>query len=299
MGSHLCDRLLGSGHRVLCLDNFITGNRENVAHLLDEPDFTFVEHDIIGPFEAPEPPAFVFHLASPASPPAYLRWPIETLEVGSVGTKNALEIARRAGARFLFTSTSEIYGDPEVSPQPERYRGSVSCTGPRSVYDEAKRYGEALVTAYRRHHDVDTRIVRIFNTFGPRLKPEDGRAVSNFIKQALAGEPLTIYGDGSQTRSFCYVSDLIDGLVALMESDHAEPVNIGSPDERTILEIAELILAKTGSTSTIEFHPLPEDDPLQRKPDISLARDVLGWAPQVSLEDGLDLTLDWFRSLDP
>lgn len=299
LGSHLCDRLLGSGHRVVCLDNLITGNKENVAHLLDEPDFTLVEHDIIRPFEAAEPPKFVFHLASPASPPAYLRWPIETLEVGSVGTKNALEIARRAGARFLFTSTSEIYGDPEVSPQPESYRGSVSCTGPRSVYDEAKRYGEALVTAYRRHHDVDTRIVRIFNTFGPRLKPEDGRAVSNFMKQALADEPLTIYGDGSQTRSFCYVSDLIDGLVALMKSGHEEPVNIGSPDERTILEVAELILSKTGSASTIEFHPLPEDDPLQRKPDISLARDVLGWSPRVSLEDGLDLTLDWFRSLHP
>jgi dTDP-glucose 4,6-dehydratase len=297
LGSHLCDKLLGAGHRVLCLDNFVTGDRANIAHLAAHEDFTFVEHDIIEPFEAPEPPSEVFHLASPASPPAYLRLPIETLEVGSIGTKNALEIARRAGARILFTSTSEIYGDPEISPQPESYRGSVSCTGPRSVYDEAKRYGEALVMAYRRHFDVDTRIVRIFNTFGPRLKPEDGRAVSNFTKQALAGEPLTIYGDGSQTRSFCYVSDLIDGLLALMASDHPDPVNIGSTDERTILEVAKLVLERTESDSSLEFHPLPEDDPLQRRPDISLAKEVLGWAPQVPFEEGLDLTVDWFRSL--
>ena len=298
LGSHLCDKLLGAGHRVLCLDNFVTGDRSNVAHLEEDSRFSLVEHDIIQPFEAPEAPGLVFHLASPASPPAYLRLPVETLEVGSVGTKNALEIARRAGARLLFTSTSEIYGDPEISPQPETYRGSVSCTGPRSVYDEAKRYGEAMVMAYRRHHGVDTRIVRIFNTFGPRLKPEDGRAVSNFIKQALAGEPLTIYGDGSQTRSFCFVSDLIDGLMALMTSAYQEPVNIGSTDERTILEVAELVKVKTDSESPIEFHPLPEDDPLQRRPDISLADQVLGWAPKVSFEDGLDTTVEWFRSLN-
>lgn len=297
LGSHLCDRLIAAGDRVLCLDNLVTGDEANIAHLLGRDDFIFVKHDIIDPYEPDEPPSEIYHLASPASPPAYLRLPIETLEVGSIGTKNALEIARRAGARLLFSSTSEIYGDPEVSPQPETYRGSVSCTGPRSVYDEAKRYGEALVMAYRRHHGVDTRIVRIFNTFGPRLKPEDGRAVSNFIKQALAGEPLTIYGDGSQTRSFCYVSDLIEGLVALMASNHPEPVNIGNTDERSILEMAKLVLERTGSASPIEFHPLPEDDPLQRRPDISLAGEVLGWAPQVPFEEGLDRTIEWFRGL--
>jgi len=298
LGSQLCDRLLERGDRVLCLDNLVTGDKANISHLLDRDDFAFVEHDIIQPYAPTESPAEVWHLASPASPPAYMRLPIETLEVGSVGTKNALEIARRAEARFLFTSTSEIYGDPEISPQPESYRGSVSCIGPRSVYDEAKRYGEAMVMAYRRYHDVDTRIVRIFNTFGPRLKPEDGRAVSNFTKQALAGEPLTIYGDGSQTRSFCYVSDLIEGLLALMASDHPDPVNIGSTDERTILEVAKLVLERTGSQSPIDFHPLPEDDPLQRRPDISLAREVLGWSPRVSFEEGLDRTVDWFRNLD-
>ena len=299
LGSHLCDRVLAAGDRVLCLDNLLTGDKANIEHLLERDDFTFVEHDIIEPYDPPEAPDEVWHMASPASPPAYLRHPIATLEVGSVGTKNALEIARRAGARFLFTSTSEVYGDPEISPQPESYRGSVSCTGPRSVYDEAKRYGEALVMAYRRHHDVDTRIVRIFNTFGPRLKPEDGRAVSNFVKQALAGDPLTIYGDGSQTRSFCYVSDLIDGLLALMAGDHPGPMNIGSTDERTILEVAKLVLERTGSHSRIETHPLPEDDPLQRRPDISLAREVLGWSPTVPFEAGLDRTVEWFRTLQP
>jgi len=297
LGSHLCDRLLAEGYRVLCLDNFATGDAANVAHLSDNADFELVDHDITEPYLEAEPPAIVFHLASPASPPAYLSLPIETLEVGSAGTKNALEIARRAGALFLITSTSEVYGDPEVSPQPETYRGSVSTTGPRSVYDESKRYAEALVMAYHRTHGVDTRIVRIFNTFGPRLKPEDGRAVSNFIKQALEGEPLTVYGDGSQTRSFCYVDDQIDGILLLARSDYRLPVNIGNPDERTILEVAELVKQKTGSDSPIVFEPLPEDDPLQRRPDLTLAAEVLGWQPRVPFEEGLDATIEWFRSL--
>ena len=294
LGSHLCDRLLADGYRVLCLDNFATGGRDNVAHLAENAGFEVVDHDITHPFTPDERPAAVFHLASPASPPAYYRLPVETLEVGSIGTRNALDMARDAGARFLFTSTSEVYGDPEVSPQPETYNGNVSCTGPRSVYDEAKRYGEALVMAYRRLYGMETRIVRIFNTYGPRLQPDDGRAVSNFIRQALAGDPLTVYGDGSQTRSFCYVSDLIEGIVALANSDCADPVNIGNPDERTILEIAETVRRMTGTTSPIEFHPLPQDDPLQRCPDISRAAAVLGWKPNVSLEEGVETTIQWF-----
>ncbi len=296
LGSHLCDRLLVEGYRVLCVDNFATGGRSNVAHLDDNPSFELLDHDITKPFTPEERPAVVFHLASPASPPAYYRLPIETLEVGSIGTKNALEVARQTGARFLLTSTSEVYGDPEITPQPETYNGNVSCTGPRSVYDEAKRYAEALVTAYRRLYGMETRTVRIFNTYGPRLQPDDGRAISNFIKQALSGEPLTVYGDGSQTRSFCYVSDLIEGILALARSDFAEPVNIGNPDERTILDIAHTVQRLTGTDSPIEFHPLPQDDPMQRCPDINRARTILGWEPSVSLEDGVEKTIRWFSS---
>ena len=299
LGSHLCDRLLDDGYRVLCLDNFATGDSTNVSHLDANHSFSLVDHDITRPFEPDERPAAVFHLASPASPPAYYRLPVETLEVGSIGTKNALEIARRTGARFLFTSTSEVYGDPDVSPQPETYNGNVSCTGPRSVYDEAKRYGEALVMAYRRLYGMQTRIVRIFNTYGPRLQADDGRAISNFIKQSLAGTPLTVYGDGSQTRSFCYVSDQIDGIVALASSDYAEPVNIGNPDERTILDIARTIQAMTGTDSPLEFQPLPQDDPLQRCPDITRAREILGWQPTVSLEQGVGETIRWFEAQAP
>ncbi|HVM35646.1 MAG TPA: UDP-glucuronic acid decarboxylase family protein [Actinomycetota bacterium] len=298
LGSHLCDRLIDEGARVVCLDNFLTGAYDNIRHLIDHRAFRLVEHDIREPYAADEPLAFVFHLASPASPPAYMRYPIETLEVGSIGTKNALEIARRAEARFLFTSTSEVYGDPEVSPQPESYRGNVSTTGPRSVYDEAKRYGEALVTAYRRSYGLETRIVRIFNTYGPRLHPNDGRAVSNFITQALRNEPITVYGDGSQTRSFCYVSDQVEGIVAVARGGYAEPINIGNPDERTILEIAEIIRDKTKTSSDIRFEALPEDDPLQRRPDVSLARRVLGWEPRVSFDEGIDETLRWFADRD-
>jgi dTDP-glucose 4,6-dehydratase len=298
LGSHVCDCLINEGSRVVCVDNFLTGTYDNVRQLIDHSRFRLVEHDIREPYAPDEPLAFVFHLASPASPPAYMRHPIETLEVGSIGTKNALDIAQAAGARFLFTSSSEVYGDPEVSPQPESYRGNVSTTGPRSVYDEVKRYGEALVMAYRRSFGVETRIVRIFNTYGPRLQSNDGRAVSNFITQALRNEPLTVYGDGSQTRSFCYVSDQVDGILAAARGGYAEPINIGNPDERTILEIAQIIREKTKTSSDIRFEPLPEDDPLQRRPDISLARRVLGWEPRVSFEEGIDETLKWFGSRD-
>ncbi len=297
LGSHMCDRLLAEGYRVLCLDNFATGVGDNATHLADNPAFTVLDHDITQPFVPDEQPTLVFHMASPASPPAYYRLPLETLEVGSIGTRNALEIARQADARFLFTSTSEVYGDPQISPQPETYNGNVSCTGPRSVYDEAKRYGEAMVMAYRRLYGMQTRIVRIFNTYGPRLQADDGRAISNFIRQALAGQPLTVYGDGSQTRSFCYVSDQIEGILALAKSDYAEPVNIGNPDERTILEIAQIVQKMTGTSSQIEFQPLPHDDPLQRCPDITRARQILGWQPTVSLEYGVEATIRWFSEM--
>ncbi len=297
LGSHLCDRLIDSGYHVVCVDNFITGERDNIDHLQGAERFTLIEHDICRPLALEQRPDLVLHLASPASPPAYLAKPIETLEVGSLGTRNALEIARSADATFVLASTSEVYGDPEVRPQPESYRGNVSTTGARSVYDESKRFAEALTMAYHRTYGVDTRIARIFNTYGPRLKPGDGRAISNFVRQALGDEPITVYGDGSQTRSFCYVDDLVDGLLALVGTTFNDPVNLGNPDERTILEVAELVLARTGSSSTIVFEPLPEDDPLVRQPDIARARAVLGWHPKVSLDEGLDTTIEWFRSL--
>jgi dTDP-glucose 4,6-dehydratase len=296
LGSHVCDRLLERGDTVECLDNFITGRRSNIEHLLGDPRFVLVEHDITKPYSPPAPPSLVLHMASPASPPAYLANPLPTLEVGSAGTINALNIAREAGATLLLTSTSEVYGDPEVNPQPESYRGSVSCTGPRSVYDEAKRFAEAAVMAYHRSYDVDTKIVRIFNTYGPRLAPGDGRAVSNFIRQALEGDPLTIYGEGSQTRSFCYVDDLVDGILLAASSDSAEPVNLGNPEERTIAELAGLILQKTGSSSSTITLDLPEDDPKVRCPDISRARELLGWEPKVGLEEGLDATIAWLAA---
>ena len=302
IGSHLCDTFLARGAEVYCLDNFLTGSRANVAHLLDDPSFHLIEHNIVEPFfpEAPlfagTQPTHVLHFASPASPPQYLANPIHTLKVGGLGTLHALGIAKAAGARFVLASTSEIYGDPEVSPQPETYWGNVSSIGPRGVYDEAKRYAEALTMAYHRAHGVDARIVRIFNTFGPRLAPGDGRAIPNFISQALKGEPLTIYGDGSQTRSFCYVDDLVRGIVALMDAGPAEPVNLGNPDERTIAELAQLVLDATGSSSAIEHLPLPVDDPKVRCPDIARARELLGWEPTVALEDGLARTVDWFRT---
>ena len=298
VASHLCERLLGNGWDIVALDNFITGDRHNVAHL-QGPNFTLVEHDITRPYEPEASPDLVAHLASPASPPQYLANPIHTLKVGGLGTLHALGIAKAHGARFVLASTSEIYGDPEVSPQPESYKGNVSTVGPRGVYDEAKRYAEALTMAYHRAHGVDTRIARIFNTFGPRLAPGDGRVVSNFVTQALAGEPLTVYGDGSQTRSFCYVDDLVDGLIALVERGDADPVNLGNPDERTVLDLARLVLELTGSSSPIEYHPLPEDDPQVRRPDITRAQSLLGWTPRIALEDGLQRTIDWFAARLP
>jgi dTDP-glucose 4,6-dehydratase len=299
LGSHLCERFLGEGAEVICVDNYLTGRHSNVAHLEEVSGFSLVEHDITDPYWPEKRPSAVLHFASPASPPAYLANPIHTLKVGGLGTLHALGIAKDSGASFLLASTSEVYGDPEVRPQPESYRGNVSTTGPRGVYDEAKRYAEALTMGYRREHGVDTRIVRIFNTFGPRLAPADGRAVPNFISQALAGEPLTVFGDGSQTRSFCYVDDLIDGIIALLRSGEPKPVNIGNPDERSILDLAKAVLVATGSDSEIVYESLPADDPKVRCPDITRARELLGWSPKVTLEEGLERTVEWFRSVSP
>ena len=297
IGSHLCDYFLDRGDEIECLDNLITGSVDNVDRLRSNPAFRFVEHDITTPYYPEVAPTLVLHFASPASPPQYLANPIHTLKVGGLGSLHALGIAKAADARFLLASTSEIYGDPEVSPQPETYWGNVSSTGPRGVYDEAKRYSEAMTMAYHRAHGVDTCIARIFNTYGPRLSPGDGRAIPNFMNQALKGEPITVYGDGSQTRSFCYVDDLVAGIVALIEKGEHDPVNLGNPDERSILELAELIVTVTGSASTIEKRPLPQDDPKVRCPDITRARTTLAWEPRVPLEDGLKRTLEWFRSL--
>ncbi len=295
LGSHLCDLLRARGWDVVAVDNFLTGNRGNVAHLADDAGFTLVEHDVIAGIPVDGPVDAVLHLASPASPPEYLAHPFATLEVGSIGTRHALELARVNGARFLLASTSEIYGDPLVHPQPESYFGNVNSVGPRAVYDEAKRYGEAITMAYHREYGVDTKIARIFNSYGPRLGAADGRVVSNFLAQAMRGDSLTVYGDGKQTRSFCYVSDEVEGLCALLESDHVGPVNIGNPGEFTMLELAELVLEVTGSVSELVFEPLPTDDPKQRRPDISLAERVLGWHPRVDLREGLARTYDWYR----
>jgi dTDP-glucose 4,6-dehydratase len=295
LGSHLCDLLRARDWEVVAVDNFFTGRRDNVAHLADDAGFTLVAHDVVDDIPVTGAVDAVLHLASPASPPEYLAHPIETLEVGSVGTRRALDLARAHGARFLLASTSEIYGDPLVHPQPESYFGNVNSVGLRSVYDEAKRYAEAITMAYHREFGVDTKIVRIFNTYGPRLAAADGRVVSNFLAQAMGGAPLTIYGDGKQTRSFCFVSDEVAGLLALLESDHVGAMNIGNPDEFTMLELAELVLEVTGAEVDVVFEPLPIDDPRQRRPDISLAREVLGWHPAVDLREGLALTHDWYR----
>jgi dTDP-glucose 4,6-dehydratase len=297
LGSHLCDRLLREGHEVIGMDNLLTGNMRNLAHLEEERRFRFVRHNVTqflfvdGPLDA------VLHFASPASPIDYLELPIQTLKVGSLGTHNALGLAKAKRARFLLASTSEVYGDPLIHPQPETYWGNVNPIGPRGVYDEAKRFAEAITMAYHRAHDVDTRIVRIFNTYGERMRPRDGRVVPALVGQALAGEPLTVFGDGSQTRSFCYVSDLIDGIYRLLLSDAVEPVNIGNPAELSVLEFAKTIRKLTGTKSEIVFKPLPVDDPRVRQPDISRARELLGWEPEVGLEDGLGKTIDYFRSL--
>ena len=295
LGSHLSDRLLSDGHTVLGVDNLSTGDRENLAHLAGHPRFRFEERDICERFD-PGPVDSVFNLASPASPPEYLRLGIETLRVGSIGVEHTLEIAARYNAAYLQASTSECYGDPLEHPQSESYWGNVNPVGPRSVYDEAKRYAEALVMAYHRSRGVNTHLVRIFNTYGPRLHPGDGRVISNFMMQALHGEPLTIYGDGQQTRSFCYVDDLIEGIVRLARSEEHLPVNIGNPVEFTILECAQTVLEVTGSQSKLRFVDLPVDDPTRRRPDITKARTLLGWEPRVQLKEGLEKSLDYFRS---
>jgi dTDP-glucose 4,6-dehydratase len=286
LGSHLCDRLIEDGRRVICVDNLETGSLQNVEHLRGDR-FLFINHDITSHLSVDEPIDVVYHLASPASPIDYLRLPLQTLKVGSRGTHNALGLAKWKRARFLLASTSEVYGDPLIHPQPETYWGNVNPIGPRGVYDEAKRYAEALTMAYHRQQGVDTCIVRIFNTYGPRMRPHDGRAIPTFIRQALANEPLTVFGDGSQTRSFCYVDDLVNGLIALAESGEHLPVNIGNPAEYTLLELARKVLEATGATSEIVFEALPVDDPKVRQPDITRARQLLGWEPQVSLEEGL------------
>ncbi len=295
LGSHLADRLLAEGHEVLGMDNFITGRRENVAHLADNPNFTLIEQNVTEMLVVEGPLHGVFHFASPASPRDYLELPIQTLKVGSIGTHKTLGLAKAKGARFLLASTSEVYGDPLVHPQPEGYWGNVNPVGPRGVYDEAKRFAEALTMAYRRYHGVDTRIVRIFNTYGPRMRPRDGRVVSNFIVQALGNEPLTVYGDGSQTRSFCYVSDLIDGIVRLFLRGDGDPTNIGNPNEFTVRALADEVLRLTGSKSRIVAEPLPVDDPKVRQPDITRARRMLGWELAVSLTEGLQRTIAYFR----
>ncbi len=291
LGSHLCDELLARGHRVICVDNLETGSLRNIAHIR-RPEFVHLNLDIIEPYFVDEPVDFVYHLASPASPIDYLRLPLHTLKVGSYGTHHTLGLAKRHRARFLIASTSEVYGDPQVHPQPESYWGHVNPIGPRGVYDEAKRYAEALTMAYHRQQGVDTSIVRIFNTYGPRMRAHDGRAIPTFLRQALLDRPLTVFGDGSQTRSFCYVSDLIRGLIALAESGHHEPVNVGNPDEYTLLQLAQTVIEVTGSKSEIIFEALPTDDPQVRQPDTTLARDLLGWKPEVSLRDGLARTID-------
>jgi dTDP-glucose 4,6-dehydratase len=290
LGSHLCDELLRRGHRVICVDNLETGSLANIAHIRHER-FVHLNLDIIEPYFIDEPIDFVYHLASPASPIDYLRLPLHTLKVGSYGTHHSLGLAKKHRARFLIASTSEVYGDPEVHPQPETYWGHVNPIGPRGVYDEAKRYAEALTMAYHRQQGVDTAIARIFNTFGPRMRPHDGRAIPTFLRQALQDRPITVFGEGSQTRSFCYVEDEIRGLISLAESGYHDPVNIGNPDEYTLLELAELVIEMTGSKSEIVFEALPTDDPKVRQPDITLAREILGWEPTVDLREGLRRTI--------
>jgi len=302
VGSHLCDRLLERGYEILCLDNLLTGSTDNIAHLLGNPRFKFSRHDVTEYIYVEGPVHAVLHFASPASPVDYLEKPIQTLKVGSLGTHKALGLAKAKKARFLLASTSEVYGDPKVNPQPEHYWGNVNPIGPRGVYDEAKRFAEAMTLAYRRYHRVDARIVRIFNTYGPRMRPNDGRVVSNFIVQALRQQPLTLYGDGSQTRSFCFVSDLVRGIIALMELENSAeadmPFNIGNPEERTVADLSRKVLALTGSSSPIVIKDLPTDDPQLRCPDIRRAQSILRWQPEVSIDQGLKMTIEYFRKIE-
>jgi dTDP-glucose 4,6-dehydratase len=295
LGSHLCDRLLAEGWEVLALDNLITGNQSNLAHLRGNSKFQFKHADVNEPFQVDGKLDFVFHFASPASPPDYLKFPIETLKVGSIATMHTLDLAKAKSAKYFLASTSECYGDPEVSPQVETYWGHVNPVGPRSVYDEAKRFAEATTMAYHRHHAIDTHIVRIFNTYGPRMRLNDGRALPNFVYQALSGQPITVYGDGKQTRSFCFVSDLIDGIYKLSQSNEHYPTNIGNPVELTILEFAQRICTHFPNAPKIIYEPLPVDDPKQRRPDISKAKRLLGWEPKVGLEEGLKTTIAFFK----
>ncbi len=295
IGSHLCERLMQEGYKVICVDNLITGKMQNIRHLLDSKDFTFIKHNITTYLEIKGRVDCVLHFASPASPVDYLKYPIQTLKVGSLGTHNALGLAKVKKSRFLLASTSEVYGDPLVNPQPEEYWGNVNPIGPRGVYDEAKRFAEAITMAYRRVHKIDAKIVRIFNTYGIRMREEDGRAIPNFVGQALANRPITIYGKGSQTRSFCYISDLIDGIYRLLNSTQCGPINIGNPDETSIRKLAGIIIRLCGSKSKIAYKGLPIDDPKVRRPNIHKARSLLRWNPKVSLEEGLVNTIDWFR----
>ena len=297
LGSHLCDRLLALDHTVVGMDNLLTGNPANLAHLEKHARFRLIRHDVTTFIDLPGPVEGVLHFASPASPIDYLEHPIPTLKVGALGTHNTLGLAKEKGARFLLASTSEVYGDPLVHPQPETYWGNVNPVGPRGVYDEAKRFAEAMTMAYHRYHGLDTRIVRIFNTYGPRMRPNDGRVVSNFISQALRGEPLTVYGDGLQTRSFCYVDDLVEGIVRMFERGTDEPTNLGNPREFTVRQLAERVLALTGSRSPVVERPLPVDDPQVRQPDITRARQTLDWEPKVSLDDGLRRTIEYLRGV--
>jgi nucleoside-diphosphate-sugar epimerase len=295
IGSHLCERLLGEGNKVICIDSFVTGKKENVQHLLQNGNFSLVEQDITKPFSLDEKPEHVYNLASPASPVDFAKIPLDILAVNSAGTRNMLELALESKARFLQASTSEVYGEPLEHPQKESYWGNVNSIGERSCYDEGKRFSEALVMAYAREKDLETRIVRIFNTFGPRMRKDDGRVIPNFITQALVGKPLTVYGEGKQTRSFCFISDQVEGQIKLMESGYNEPVNIGNPVEISVLELAEKVIELAGSKSEISFKPLPKDDPTRRMPDISLAKKELGWQPKVKWEQGLKQTIAWFK----
>jgi dTDP-glucose 4,6-dehydratase len=297
LGSHLCDRFLEQGHEVIGMDNFLTGSPDNIAHLAGNKNFSFIEQNVTEYINLPGKLDGVLHFASPASPVDYLELPIQTLKVGSLGTHKTLGLAKDKGARYLLASTSEVYGDPQVHPQPETYWGNVNPVGPRGVYDEAKRFAEAMTMAYHRFHNVDTRIVRIFNTYGPRMRPNDGRVVSNFIVQALRGEPLTVYGEGLQTRSFCYATDEVIGIEKLFHSDRHEPTNIGNPVEFTIKQLADAVIRLTNSKSKIDYRPLPEDDPKVRRPDITVARTLLNWEPEFTLEEGLKKTIPYFRKL--
>jgi dTDP-glucose 4,6-dehydratase len=296
IGSHLCERLIEEGYTVVCMDNLITGRIENIKHLLERKEFVFYTYDVTNYIKVEEKVDVVLHLASPASPIDYQHYPIQTLKVGALGTHNTLGVAKAHGAKYLLASTSEVYGDPTVNPQPEDYWGNVNCIGPRGVYDEAKRFAEAIVMAYHRVHKISVRIARIFNTYGPRMRADDGRVVPTFICQALKGEPLTVYGDGTQTRSFCYITDMVEGLMRLLQSECNEPLNLGNPYEVTILEFAQKVLSLTGSRSSIVHKPLPVDDPKIRCPDIGKARERLGWEPKVSLDEGLQRTIEYFRS---